>query len=97
MKLLMTMRDYCRSLEEEVKLEREIAEGFWFISHFVRDWTTHEGFRNANKLPEEYYIEAYELIYHLSWWYFTNDCPFISEDDFNEELEHIESLYAKRD
>lgn len=72
-KLLRNMYYYSDSNKETDTLNREYAGGFWYLSHFVEDWTTHENFRKNNPLSNDYYEEAYEMIYALSYWYFNQD------------------------
>ncbi|MDP4177122.1 MAG: hypothetical protein Q8900_02115 [Bacillota bacterium] len=91
-KLVRIMRYYCSNRENEEKLDKNIAEGFWFVSWFIKDWTSHENFRKTNKFPDEYFNKAYEIIFDLCYWYFTQECIFISEDTFNEEINELEKI-----
>lgn len=95
-KLLNTMRDYCKQKESNDPLDKEITQGFWFVSFYIKDWTSHPGFRNANKFPDDYYIQSYELIYDLSYWYFMEEPIYIDEKYFEEEINILES-YLKKD
>lgn len=87
MDVLNLMYKYILNSEVNELLERDVANGFWFFSNFVKDWSSHEGFRHANQYSEEYFNQAYEVIYFLSDWYFSGECPFIHKEDFKEEIQ----------
>lgn len=66
-KLLNTMNNYCKQKHSSDPLDKEIAQGFWFVSWYIKDWTSHSGFRNANKFHDDYYTHSYELIHNFSY------------------------------
>ncbi len=43
-RLVAVMRACCQECEGKDSFERWLANGFWFIPPFVKDWTTHEAF-----------------------------------------------------
>ncbi|WP_459477435.1 hypothetical protein [Clostridium saccharoperbutylacetonicum] len=90
-KFLYTMKDYCKQKQSKDPLDKEIAQGFWFVTWFIKDWTSHQGFRKANKFSDDYYTESYELIHDLSYWYFVEESIYIEEKDFEEEIKILES------
>ena len=78
--------------ENEVLLERDISDGFWYYANFVKNWTSHEDFRYANKLSNDYFELAYELIYLSADWYFTGMSPYIEHVMFLDEIDNLSSL-----
>lgn len=95
-KLINTMRDYCKQKQSNDPLDKEIAQGFWFVSWFIKDWTSHPDFRKANKFSEDYFNQSYELIYDLSYWYFMEESIYSEEKDFKEEIKLLE-VYNNKD
>ena len=57
-------------------LPRWLAEGFWYVGWFVRDWTTHPAWAERAALEQDYYDTAYERLFLLAEWFFTGDCPY---------------------
>lgn len=90
-KFLSTIRNYCKHRQLSNQLDKEIAQGFWFISWFIKDWTSHPDFRKANKFSDNYYTESYELIHDLSWWYFMEEPIYIEDKDFKEKIKILKS------
>lgn len=93
---LNSMRNYCKHKQEEDPLDKEIAQGFWFVSSYIREWTSHPDFRKANKFSDDYYTQSYDLIYDLSYWYFMEEPIFIEEEEFEKEINILEE-YLKKD
>lgn len=54
-------------------LPRWIAEGFWYCSHFIADWSSHPSFPREH--PPEYYEAAYERLHDLAFWFFFGQHP----------------------
>lgn len=81
--LLAAMATCCRDQAGAEKLERWLAEGFWYLSSFVRDWTTHPQFPRS--LPEEYYDTAYRRLDELAEWFFTGESPYLSVEETPEK------------
>ena len=61
-------------------LPRWIAEGFWYVSWFVKSWTTHPAWAERTKPEQEYYDRAYERLFDLAFWFFTGDSPYEHPD-----------------
>src|SRR5690242_3244583 len=59
-RLITAMQKCCEEFEEREYLERWIAEGFWYFSTFVKEWTTHPNFPHDHE--PEYYTKAYERL-----------------------------------
>jgi hypothetical protein len=73
-RLTNAMQSYLVSDREEDCLERWVAEGFWYLSHFVRDWTSHDNF--PKEFSAAYYESAYERLYEFSYWLFVGESPY---------------------
>ena len=67
----------CQEYSESDSLERWMAEGFWFLPSFIREWTTHSSFPRVHEA--EYYQRAYERLDDLAYWFFIGDCPYLNE------------------
>jgi len=57
-----------------------LAEIFWFLSHFVRDWTSHEVWDADQAREPDYFQKAYQRLDHLASWFFTGRCPWRDEE-----------------
>jgi hypothetical protein len=55
----------------------EVAEGFWYLSWYVKSWSEHANF--PRPFPAEYYNAAYERPSDLAYWLFTGES--ISTDE----------------
>lgn len=58
-------------------LPRWLADGFWYLDAFVRDWTTHPAWTERTAREQDYYDAAYERLHALAYWFFTGDCPYL--------------------
>lgn len=87
--LVSLMQTCCQDYESESKLERWIAEGFWYVPQFVVDWTTHPNFPKRHST--DYYEEAYECLRDLAFYFFFGEHPRIDkrrlDEIFFEKLE----------
>jgi hypothetical protein len=61
-------------------LDRWMAEGFWYVPSFVRDWTTHPNFPRIHNA--EYYQKAYQRLDDLAYWFFFGESPYLNESGF---------------
>ncbi len=91
-KVFKLMVKYIQQLEPTAPLERHIASGFWFFTNFVKDWSSHDNFRSRNAYPELYYQGMYELIFLLTDWYFSGECPFVEPEAFEQEWNRLTLL-----
>jgi hypothetical protein len=57
-------------------LPRWLAEGFWYVGWFVRDWTTHPAWAERTAPEQDYYDAAYERLGDLAYWFFSGDSPY---------------------
>ena len=87
--LLHSAYYYCLNFNEDKHLDRFFASGFWYISHFVKDWTSHENFREKNILDDDYYEKVYEIIYDLSFWYFMNESPYMDKEELLRQIDDL--------
>jgi hypothetical protein len=56
------------------------AELFWFLSHFVRDWTSHNAWKQDVAREPDYFHKAYQRLNYLASWFFTGSCPWLDEE-----------------
>ena len=73
-RLVIAMRACCQESSGKASLERWLANGFWYISWFVEDWTTHEAF--PRPFAADYYDRAYEILHDLAFWFFSGESPY---------------------
>ncbi|CAM1372912.1 hypothetical protein [Tenacibaculum xiamenense] len=85
--LLIKLSEECKKITKKSKLNRNIAEGVWYISYFIQDWSSHTNF--PKKFPKEYYIKAYELIHDLASYYFSGHSPYTSVNQFETLFDEL--------
>jgi hypothetical protein len=61
--------------DDDTLVPRWLAEGFWYTSSFVRDWTTHPAWAEKTRADQDYYDRAYERLDMLAYWFFTGASP----------------------
>src|SRR5947209_3744657 len=66
--------------KQDTMLPRWLAEGFWHLSTFVRDWTSHPAWEKTIDREPEYFAKAYERLDDLASWFFSGNCPWIDEE-----------------
>ncbi len=76
-RVMAAMEACCRATVSEARVERWVAEGFWYLSWFVKDWTTHPNFPRPH--GGEYYQAAYEYLDGLAYWFFFDDSPWTDD------------------
>ncbi len=79
-RLISAMQTHCEHSGHLEKLDRWIAQGFWYIPDFVRTWTTHPNFPRVH--TQEYYDQAYERLDNLAYWYFFAESPYVDGAGF---------------
>lgn len=62
------MRHACEVFQGRDELDRWVAEGFYFASHWVKDWTQHPNFPRPE--PSSYYDASISTIEDLANWFF---------------------------
>jgi hypothetical protein len=70
-RLTQAMFEYVRTRNRETDIPRWIAEGFWYLDWFVKDWSMHESFPREH--DESYYEAAYERLHDLAYWLFVGE------------------------
>jgi hypothetical protein len=76
------MLDVVKSREREAPIPRWLAEGFWLLDWFVKDWSTHPNF--PRPLAEGYYRRAYERLHDLAYWLFIGESPYENGTGFED-------------
>jgi hypothetical protein len=68
------MRECAADHEQSDSRPQWLAEGFWFLSAFVRDWSSHSNFPKAFDIS--YYEAAYQRLDDLAYWFFRGESPY---------------------
>jgi hypothetical protein len=72
-RLERAMTACCEALRGDTRIDRWIAEGFWYIGSFVERWTSHESWRADPARPV---IDAgCARLFELCDWFFTDNEP----------------------
>ena len=80
-RLITVMQRCCEDYSEAETLDRWMAEGFWYVPTFVRDWTKNQNFPRSH--PPEYYDSAYERLDDLAYWFFYGESPYLNGTGFD--------------
>ena len=64
----------------DTMLPRWLAEGFWCLSTWVRDHTSHPAWEKTIAQEPEYFSHAYNRLDELASWFFSGECPWIDEE-----------------
>lgn len=91
MNLIDKLYEECQRTEKDTTLDREITCGIWYISTFIKDWSTHENF--PQKFPKEYYEKAYELIDDLVYYYFMAESLYIYKSVVEDKIKEIKLFF----
>lgn len=81
-RLITVMQKCCEEHSKSKKLDRWMANGFWYIPIFVREWTTHSSFPQVH--GPEYYQQAYQRLDDLAYWFFFGESPYEQGTGFDE-------------
>lgn len=73
-RLTSAMKRCAEGTSSEPKLERWVAEGFWYVPRFVREWSTHPDFPKVHS--DEYFNKAFTRLDDLAYWYFMGHSPY---------------------
>lgn len=73
-RLITAMHTSCVKHAGATVVERWLAEGFWYLPIFTRDWTTHANFPRIH--GEAYYAHAYQQLDDLAFWFFVGSSPY---------------------
>jgi hypothetical protein len=64
------------SAYDKTQVPRWLADGFWYLSFYVKDWTTHPNWERTTAPEQEYYDRAYVRLFDLATWFFTGHSPY---------------------
>jgi hypothetical protein len=67
-RLEQAMRATCVIFQPREELPRWLAEGYYYVSHFVEDWTAHPNFPRPE--PADYYTDCLDRLGDLADWFF---------------------------
>jgi hypothetical protein len=67
-RLERAMRAVCGQVQGQDRLDRWMAEGFYYVPRFVRDWTTHPNFPRPQ--PQQYHEDCLQRLDDLADWFF---------------------------
>lgn len=76
-RLQRTMPEVCEELTGQDRIDRWIADAFWYIEGFVRE---DQSFTRPE--PPEYFAEANRKMFDLSAWLFNGQCPYLPGHDW---------------
>ena len=79
-RLITAMQQCCQKHSKSETLERWMANGFWYVPSFVREWTTHPNFPRVHSA--EYYQKAYQRLDDLAYWFFFGESPYLNGTGF---------------
>ena len=71
---------YLRKNEHDTMLPRWLAEGFWYLSTFVRAHTSHPAWQQTIAREPEYFSKSYERLNALASWFFSGELPWTDEE-----------------
>lgn len=90
--LTEAMRLCCKQYEQAQKTEEQrmqavkaelprwLASGFWYLSQFVRDWTSHPAWKEKYARDPDYFDKAYERLDGLALWFFEGLSPWAADE-----------------
>jgi hypothetical protein len=73
-RLEQAMREACAEFQERDELPRSLADGFYYVSYFVRSWTSHPSFRRPD--DHDYYEACLQRLDDLASWFFSGHSPY---------------------
>ncbi|HEU5382575.1 MAG TPA: hypothetical protein VFV38_44780 [Ktedonobacteraceae bacterium] len=65
---------------QQMMLPRWLASGFWYLSIFVREHTSHPVWKKWIAQEPEYFQKAYERLNALASWFFEGQSPWEDEE-----------------
>jgi hypothetical protein len=81
-RLASAMKCCAETRSNEPNLERWVAEGFWFVPRFIKEWVAHPNFPKVH--AADYYEKAFTQLDDLAYWYFMGQSPYTSGKHFEE-------------
>lgn len=58
-------------------LARWLAEGFWYVPSFTRDWTSHDAWRDYVARDPDYHAACLTRLDELAYWFFVGESPLL--------------------
>lgn len=80
-RLTAVMLAHVEARDPDEPIERWIAEGFWYLDWFVRDWSRHQDFPRRH--AEAYYARACGRLHDLAYWLFLGESPYQEGEGFD--------------
>jgi len=68
------MRAYVRTRQPGSDIPQWIAQGFWYLDGFVRDWSSHANFPREH--DPMYYQAAFARLHDLAHYLFFGESPY---------------------
>ena len=81
------MKTYCEKYAQNERIERWLAEGFWYLQLFTRDWTTHPN--SPRPHPPAYSEAARQLIDDLAYWFFVGEHGYQDKKCFDLRVDQV--------
>lgn len=69
------MRVACERWHDHEQLDRWLAEGFYYVPRFVRDWTSHPHFPRPE--PRQYHEDCLNRLDDLADWFFHGEHMYL--------------------
>jgi hypothetical protein len=74
--LVDAMQHYLENTAPDERIDRRVAEGFWYTETFTKDWISHPSFPRPHSTI--YYEAALARLHDLSYWLFFGESPMQS-------------------
>ena len=87
-RLVRAMHRCCEECASSETVERWLANGFWYIPRFTRDWVSHPSFPRTRS--NEYYEMAFQLLDDLAYWFFFGASPYNDATGFELAMSRLE-------
>lgn len=68
-RLTQNMYEVAKDLENQPNIPKWVANGFWYVEKFTKEWTNHPNFPSPD---QEYHEDCLELLYFLCDYLFEN-------------------------
>jgi hypothetical protein len=73
-RLIAAMLEVVQARDPEEPIPRWMAQGFWFVDWFVKEWSQHPNFPRPHSA--QYYQRAYERLHDLAFYLFMGTSPY---------------------
>lgn len=89
LRMATAMRTCCETDTAQVRVERWVARGYWFVTWYAGTWTEHPNFPRV--YAPEYYQTAFELLHMLAYYFFFAESPFSEPAGLDELFERLKA------